>query len=257
MVSEQTVSLLERKTNFRETTMSGMSSKTKVVLILTAVMILASGVIAFAMMSSGMMGGGSMMTTTGGFGMMDGTAGGPIVGTDGTAYLASMMPSATPGSTPTSNSFLSHMMAISSTGQTLKLSVSGIMSKPVFANGITFDGITGNFMMATVSLPNLSNYSMMHNYATSTTGHSVLYWMQRPFTTSSMPVAVAMDGAYASQPVIANNMIYVTTTNNGNAMMQGNNVFHNTFPSYSTTSSTSYLHVFRMDGTLVSKTQLQ
>ncbi len=238
--------------------MSSLSSKTKVVFILTAVMILASGVIAFAMMTSGgMMGGGSMMTTTGGFGMMDGIAGGPIVGTDGTAYLTSMMPSATPGTTPTSTSFLSHMMSISPTGQTLKLSVNGMMSRPIFTNGITVDGITGNFMMATVSLPSLNNYSMMHNYATSTTGHSVLYWMHRPFTTSSMPVAVAMDGAYASQPVIANNMIYVTTTNNGSAMLQGDNVFHNTFPSYTASNTTSYLHVFKMDGTLVSKTQLQ
>ncbi len=238
--------------------MSSVNSKTKVVFILTAVMILASGVIAFAMMTSGgMMGGGSMMTTTGGFGMMDGTAGGPIVGADGTAYLTSMMPSATPGTTPTSSSFVSHMMSISPTGQTMKLSVNGMMSKPVIANGITFDGVTGNFMMATVSLPSLNNYSMMHNYATSTTGESVLYWMQRPFTLSSMPVAVVMDGAYASQPVITNNMIYVTTTNNGSAMMQGNNVFHNTFPNYTTTSTTSYLHVFKMDGTLVSKTRLQ
>ena len=226
--------------------MRGMSSKTKVIFILTAAMVLASTVIVFAMMTGGgMMGGGSMMTATGGFGMMDGIAGGPNVGTDGTAYLTSMMPSATPGTYPTSNSFVSHMMSISSTGQTLKLSVNGIMSKPILVNGITFDGKTGNFMMATVSLPSLSNYSMMHNYGTSTTGQSVLYWMERPLTATSMPVAVAMDGAYASQPVIANNMIYVTTTNSGNAMMQGNNVFHNTFPSYTTSNTTSYLHVFR------------
>ncbi len=237
--------------------MKGFFSKTKVVLILAAVMIFASAVSPFAMMSGGgMMGSGTMMTSTGGFGMMDGIAGGPMVTTDVTAYLASMMPSATPGTYPTSSSFASHMMAISSTGQKLNLSVSGMMSKPAFVNGITVNGVTGNYMMATVSLPKMSDYSMMHNYST-TTSQSVLYWMQRPFTTSSVPKAVVMDGSYASQPVIANNMIYVTTTNNGYAMMQGNDVFGTTFPNYTSSSSATYMYVFSMAGTLVSKTQIQ
>lgn len=236
--------------------MKGTISKKKVVIILAAVMIFASAISSFAMMSSGgMMTGGSMMTTYGGFGMMGGTAGGPLVAADGSAYLTSMMPSATPGTSPTSSSFVSHMMAISPTGQTMKLSVSGMMSKPVFAKA-NINGIIGYYAMATVSLPSLSDYSIMHNYGT-TTGISVLYWMQSPFTKSSVPMAVTMDGIYASQPVIAGNMVYVTTTNNGSAMMQGVDVFNDTFPNYTATSTTSYLYVFGMDGTLVSKTLLQ
>lgn len=241
--------------------MKGTMSKKRIVFILAAVMIFASAVSAFAMMSGGgMMSGGSMMTASGGFGMMDGIAGGPLVGNDGTTYLGSMMPTATPGTYPTTSSFNSNMMAISPAGQMLKLSVNGMMSKPVFAGNITVNGISGNYMIATVSLPTLSNYSMMHNYGT-TTGESVLYWMKSPFTTSSVPMAIAMDGMYASQPIIASvngvNMIYVTTTNNGSAMMQGNNVFSKTFPSYTAASSSSYLYVFQMNGTLVSKTQIQ
>jgi hypothetical protein len=211
--------------------------------------------------SGGMMGGGvvggNMMVSTGGFGMMGGTAGAPIVGSDGTAYVTSMMPSVTPGTNPTATSFVSNMMAVSTSGQTIKLSINGIMSKPVSASGITVNGTTGNFVMSTVSLPNVSDYSIMHDYST-TAGKSVLFWMQTPFTSSSVPVAIQMDGRYASQPVIANNMIYVTTTNNGYAMMQGIDVFGTTFPNYTASSTAkAYMYIFQMDGTLVSKTQLQ
>ncbi len=237
--------------------MKGTISKTKIVFILATAMILAYAVSPSAMMSSGGMGGGSMMTSAGGFGMMGGMAGAPLVAPSGTAFFTSMMPSASPGTYPTSSSFVSHMSTVvPSSGQILNLSVSGVMSKPVFANGITVNGILGSYMISTVSLPNMSDYSVMHNYGTMT-GQSVLFWMLRPFTTSSVLMAVSMDGSYASQPVIANNMIYITTTNNGSAMMQGNDVFNNTFPNYTASSSTSYLYVFNMDGTLVSKTQLQ
>jgi hypothetical protein len=277
--------------------MRGIFGKTKVVLILAAVMILAFAVSPFAMMTTGtgmmsggtmtggtttggtvtgtgMMGGGGgtatgggmmgggmvggrMMISSGGFGMMGGTAGAPIVGSDGTAYVTSMLPSVTPGTYPTSSSFVSNMMAVSTSGQTLKLSVNGVMSKPVFADGITVNGTTGNYVMSTVSLPNTSDYSIIHDYSTAA-GQSVLFWMQTPFAASSVPLAVKMDGRYASEPVIANNMIYVTTTNNGYAMMQGIDVFGTTFPNYTASNTAkSYMYIFRMDGTLVSKTQLQ
>ncbi len=255
--------------------MKGIVSKTKIAVILTTLMVFAFTSSSFAMMTggggmtgggtgtgTGMMGGGgvvggSMMVSAGGFGMMGGAAGAPIVGPDGTAYITSMMPSVTPGTHPTSNSFVSNMMAVTTSGQTIKLSINGIMSKPVSANGITVNGSTGDFVMSTVSLPNMSDYSIMHDYS-SAAGQSVLFWMQTPFTSSSVPVAVKMDGRYASQPVIANNMIYVTTTNNGYAMMQGIDVFGTTFPNYTAGSAAkSYMYIFHMDGTLVSKTQLQ
>jgi hypothetical protein len=257
--------------------MKEMISKTRIAVILATLMVFTFTATSFAMMTvgGGMMGGGTggtgtgigmmgggvlggrMMVSTGGFGMMGGTAGAPIVGADGSAYITSMLPSVNTGTNPTSTSFVSNMMEVSTSGQTLKLSVNGIMSKPVSANGITVNGTTGNFVMSTVSLPNMSNYSIMHDYST-VAGKSVLFWMQTPFTSSSVPVAVQMDGRYASQPVIANNMIYVTTTNNGYAMMQGIDVFGTTFPNYTAgTTAKSYMYIFQMDGTLVSKTQLQ
>jgi hypothetical protein len=53
-------------------------------------------------------------------------------------------------------------------------------------------------------------------------------------------------------------MVYVTTSNNGSAMMQGNDVFNNMFPNYTAGSTAkSYLYMFQMNGTLVSKTPLQ
>jgi hypothetical protein len=214
-------------------------------------MLFASAVGSFAMMSGGgggMMGGGSMMTNAGGFGMMNGMAGAPVVDADGAAYITSMVPSATPGTSPTSSSFGSHMIALTTSGQTLKMSVSGLMSKPV---------INGNVMVSTVSLPKMSDYSIMANAGT-TTQQSVVFWLQLPMTLSSVPTAVKMDGRYASDPVIKNNMVYVTTTNFGYAMMMGNDVYSSTYPdmTFSSTSK-SYLYIFNMTGTLVSKTLLQ
>ena len=236
-----------------------MLRKGKIVFILTVVTILASAAVGSAAMVTpyGMMGGGSMMTSSGGFGMMNGMAGEPMVGSDGTAYIVTMMPSATPGTTPTTGSFESNMIAVTTSGQTVKMSVGGLMSKPVFANGIMFNGVTGDYMIATVSLPTMSDYSVMAVDGVNT-NHSVVFWMQTPVSTSSVPMAIAMDGRYASHPMIANNQIYIMTTNNGNAMMEGTNVFSKTFPTYMSASTPiTYLYVFKMDGTLVLRTQIQ
>ena len=128
------------------------------------------------------------------------------------------------------------------------MAVSGLMSKPV---------INGSVMVSTVSLPNMSDYSIMANAGT-TTQQSVVFWLQLPMTLSSVPTAVKMDGRYASAPVIKNNMVYVTTTNFGYGMMQGNDVYNNTYPNMTfNNTSKSYLYIFNMDGTLVSKTLLQ
>lgn len=218
-------------------------NKTKVVLLLATVMMLASAVGSFAMM-----GGGGMMTTTGGFGMMGGMAGTPVVDADGTAYVTSMLPSATPGTVPSAHSFVSRIIAVTTSGETLKMSVNGLMSRPV---------IDDNVLISTVSLPKMSDYSIMADEGT-TTQQSVIFWLDLPMTLSSVPTAVKMDGRFASSPVIANNRIYVTTTNFGNGMMQGSDVFSNMFPHYTASSTAkSYLYIFNMDGSLVSKTLLQ
>ena len=229
--------------------MKKIINKTKVVLLLVTVMMLISAAGSFAMMGGGGgMGGGGMMNNAGGFGMMDGMAGTPVVDADGTAYIISMLPSATPGTVPSAHSFVSNIIAVTTSGQTVKMSVNGLMSRPV---------IDGNVLISTVSLPNMSDYSIMGNEGT-TAQQSSIFWLQLPMTSSSVPTAVKMDGRFASSPVVANNMIYVTTTNFGNGMMQGNNVFGNMFPNYTPSStSKSYLYIFNMDGSLVSKTTLQ
>ena len=228
--------------------MKKIISKTKFVLLLVTVMMLISEAGSFAMMGGGGMGGGGMMNNAGGFGMMDGMAGTPVVDADGTAYIISMLPSATPGTVPSARSFVSNLIAVTTSGQTLKMSVSGLMSRPV---------IDGDVLISTVSLPDMSDYSIMGNEGI-TTQQSSIFWLQLPMTSSSVPTAVKMDGRFASSPVIANNMIYVTTTNFGNGMMQGNDVFGNMFPNYTPGSkSKSYLYIFNMDGSLVSKTVLQ
>ncbi|MDA8240844.1 MAG: hypothetical protein M0Z67_10805 [Nitrospiraceae bacterium] len=66
----------------------------KIIPILTMVVVLALVGIAGAVMGGSMMGGGFAMTNTGGFGMMNGMAGAPVVGDDGTAYLVSYNPTA-------------------------------------------------------------------------------------------------------------------------------------------------------------------
>jgi len=234
--------------------MKKMISKTKGIILLATVMILISATGSFAMMGDqcggcGMTaGGGGMMTKAGGFGMMNGLAGVPVVDTEGTAYIVSMTPSTTPGNKPKWKSFMSHILAVSPSGQILDLTLDGLISRPI---------ISENTLIATASLPNMGNYSIITNYGT-TTAQSVLFFLQLPLSSSSVPDAVQMDGRYASVPVIANNQIYVTTTNFGYGMMMGNDVFNDTFPNYHVRNTDhAYLYVFTMDGTLVSKTVLQ
>ncbi|HEY6000599.1 MAG TPA: hypothetical protein VI078_15035 [bacterium] len=193
-------------------------------------------------------GRGGMMTGAGGFGMMSGAAGKPVVGPDGTAYLVSAVPSATPGSTPRWSSFQSHLLAVSPAGGILKLTLDGLVSSPVLSD---------TDLIATASLPNTANYVIKANDG-NTAAQSVIFWLPVPLSSSSVPQAVLMDGRYASQPVIANNQVYVTTSNFGFGMMQGNDVFNNTFPNFTVANTAkAYLYVFAIDGTLVSRTVLQ
>lgn len=191
-----------------------------------------------------------MMGNSGGFGMMNGMTGAPAVGDDGTAYLVSYAPTANPGTVPTSNSFQSTILAYGPDGAASTLSLKGIVSRPV---------VVGNVLVATASLPDFSNYSLFGNYGTNAiAGQSVLYIATAPFTSSAVPSAISMDGSFASAPVIANNHVYVTTSDWGNAMMS--NMYNWMYGNYNfnaSGSSKTYLYIFNFDGSLASKIIVQ
>jgi len=109
----------------------------------------------------------------------------------------------------------------------------------------------------TASLPDFSNYMMYGNYGDK---QSVLYAISLPLSESSVPKAIAMDGRYASAPVIVNNLVYVTTTDFGNAMV-GRDTFqmfgNGNFDFDSDGLGKTYLYIFNTDGTLVSKIEVQ
>ena len=228
----------------------------KIIPVLTIVAVLAFFGSAGAVMGGSMMGGGFAMTNTGGFGMMNGMAGAPVVGDDGTAYLISFNPSANPGATPTSNSFESTITAVTpSSGAVSSITLNGIASRPV---------VEGNVLAATASLPDFSNFNMFENLGSaSPSGQSVLYVVSLPLNASQKPVGVSLDGRFASIPVIASNAIYVVTSDFGNGMMTGSgtfNMFNAMFPNYNFNNAGtahSYLYIIGFDGHLVNKITLQ
>ncbi len=192
-----------------------------------------------------MMGGGMMgLTNSGGFGMMNGMAGSPVVGDDGTAYIVGFNSTAPANTLPGSNVFQSTISAVTPSGVIETLTLNGMVSRPV---------IYVNFLVATASLPDLTNYWVVDNFGTSSPSvQSVLYIVSLPMTDSTVPVAVTLDGKFASVPVIANNSIYVVTSDFGNAMMNGNNTFNMMYGNYnfnSTGSAKSYLYIISFDGT--------
>jgi hypothetical protein len=247
------VTNVNKKIDFLEVTMKRI--------FLTGILV---GVLAFAgisgavMMGPGtggtgtMMGGGIGMTNTGGFGMMNGMAGAPVVGSDGTAYLMSYNPSANPGTLPGSNSFESTITAITPSGAVNSITLKGIVSRPV---------INGNVLVATTSLPDMSNFDVFGNLGTTTpAGQSMAYVVYLPLTSSSVPAAVSLDGRFASTPVIANNNVYIVTSDFGGAMMNGNNTFNMMFGSYNFNAAgnaKSYMYIVDFDGNLVNKITLQ
>jgi hypothetical protein len=224
------------------------------VLSFAAVIVMAFAARSEAMMDGGMMGGGYMgfaMTNNGGFGMMNGMAGTPVVGDDGTAYLVSYTPpttAQTAGTAPTSQSFQSSLMAFSPNGGTpVTLTFNGILSRPVVA----FDG---SYLVATASLPNFAQYNFIDSNYTS--GQSVLYAVQLPLSATSTPIAIALEGDYASVPVIQNNMVYVTTTDFGNAMM-GSGTFSMFNYDFSTSAAHSYLYIYNLNNGQLTTYQIQ
>ena len=200
--------------------------------------------------NQGMMGGSAMMTNTGGFGMMNGMAGKPVVADDGTAYLVSFNHMSTSTKKLDSNSFESRMLAVTPSGQITSFTMNGIASAPVISN---------NTLFATASLPDMNDFQMMGNYGTGqSSSQSFLYSAALPFTTTTTANAVSLDGRFASIPVIANNKIYVVTSDFGNAVM-GNNMF-SSFKNFNFNKSgeaKSYLYIFNLDLTLVSKTEIK
>jgi hypothetical protein len=220
------------------------------VLSFAAVIVMAFAARSEAMMGGGMMGGGFAMTNNGGFGMMNGLAGQPVVGSDGTAYLISYTPTSTTpttGTAPTNQSFQSSLMAFSPNGGTpVTLTFNGILSRPVVA----FDD---SYLVATASLPDFTQFNVAGPYMS---GQSVLYAVQLPLTASSKPVAVTFNGEFASVPVIQNNMVYVTTTDFGNAMM-GSGTFSMFNYDFSTSAAHSYLYIYNLNNGQLTTYQIQ
>jgi len=195
---------------------------------------------------------GSMMTNGGSFGMMNGMAGSPVVGADGTAYLVSYVPTSSASQVPASNSFESKLIAVTPAGIISSMTVNGIVSRPV---------VLGNNLFATASLPNFNDYTMFGSSGSnSLNNQSVCYLVQLPLTGSVKPIAVAMDGSYASVPVIDSerNRIIVTTTDFGNSMMSGSNTYNTMYGSYAANTATAktYMYMINFDGTFT-KTTIQ
>lgn len=209
-----------------------------------------AGLTEAAMMGYG--NGPFMSSTKGSFGMMNGMAGAPVVGDDGTAYIVTYDTTANPGTTPTSNIFQSRVMAIDLAGNMQTITLNGIVSRPVIADG---------YLFASSSMSNMADYMLSGDFRTNQgNGESVVYGMPLNFTAATKPVAMAIDGDFASVPVIVNNRLYVMGSDFGNAMMTGSNTFNIMYGSYNFNNNgnaKTYMYIFNLDGTLVSKTLIQ
>jgi len=188
---------------------------------------------------------GPAMTNGGTFGMMNGMAGAPVLGPDGTAYLASYVPAFIPGPVPSNNSFQSRIVAVTPAGAVSSLTVSGIVSRPV---------VSGNLLVASASLPDFSDYTVWTSFGSnSPSAQSVVYLVSLPFSTAAKPVAVSVDGSFASTPVIdaARNRILVTTTDFGYGMMSGSSTYNAMYGNYSfnATTAKTYMYILNFDGT--------
>lgn len=180
------------------------------------------------------------MGSTDNYGMMNGLSGSPVVGGDGTAYLITYQTSSTSGTG--GSVFKSTLSAVTLSGQKTSITLTGIVSRPVLSSD-------SSLLFATTSMPDTGQYSMMGNFSTSGTSLSTLYVVQLPLTQNSKLIAVSLAGSYASAPVIANNKIYVSTTDFGGSMM-GSGVVANP------QQGSSYLYIINFDGTIASKTQI-
>ncbi|MHB8883235.1 MAG: hypothetical protein ACYC69_17220 [Thermodesulfovibrionales bacterium] len=215
-----------------------------------------AGLTEAAMMGGGMMGGGTngpfATGTNGSFGMMNGMSASPVVGDDGTAYVVAYDTTATPGTAPASNVFQSRIMAIGLNGSMRTITLNGIVSRPTVASG---------YLFASASMSNMADFMLVgdqRNYQGN--GQSVVYAMPLDFTSSTQPLAVAIDGEFASVPVIAHDHLYIMGSDFGNAMMTGSDTFTMMYGNYNFNSNgnaKTYMYIFNLDGSLVSKTLIQ
>ncbi|MBF0338677.1 MAG: hypothetical protein HQL05_12710 [Nitrospirae bacterium] len=185
------------------------------------------------------MGGGTGMGGSDNFGMMNGMSASAVVGGDGTAYLVTYRTGAASGMG--SGTFESTLTAITSAGQKSSVKLTGYVSRPVLSPD-------GGLLVASTSMPDMSQYNMMGYYNTSGTSKSTVYAVQLPLTQDSKPLAISLDGNFASVPVFAGDKIYVTTTDFGGSMMGGGY----TNPQ----QGKSYLYIINLDGTIASKVEI-
>lgn len=188
---------------------------------------------------------GPAMTNGGTFGMMNGMAGSPVVGADGTAYLVTYVPGSNPGAVPSNASFQSKVVAVTSAGAVSSMTLSGIVSRPA---------VSGNLLIASASLPDFNDYTMFGSYGSNApSGQSVVYILSLPFSASARPVAVSVDGSFVSAPVIdaSRNRVLVTTTDFGYGMMSGSSTYNTMYGNYNPNAATakSYLYSINFDGT--------
>lgn len=188
---------------------------------------------------------GPAMTNGGTFGMMNGMAGSPVVGADGTAYLVTYVRGSSPGAVPSNASFQSTIIAVTPAGAVSSMIVSGIVSRPA---------VSGNLLIASASLPDFNDYTMMGSFGSnSPSGQSVVYLLSLPFSASARPVAVSVDGSFVSTPVIdaPHNRVFVTTTDFGYGMMSGSSTYNAMYGNYNVNAATakSYLYSINFDGT--------
>jgi hypothetical protein len=196
-----------------------------------------------SMMGPGM--AGPAITNGGSFGMMNGMAGAPVLGGDGTAYLVTYVPATVPGPLPSKNSFQSKIIAVTPAGAISSLTVSGIASRPV---------VSGNLLVASASLPDFGDYVLSGNFGSNPPAEqSTVYIVSLPFSASAKPVAVSLDGAFASVPVIdaARSLIWVTTTDYGNGMMSGSSTYTTMYGNYNFNAAApkTYMYILKFDGT--------
>ncbi|MBF0559826.1 MAG: hypothetical protein HQL08_13720 [Nitrospirae bacterium] len=163
------------------------------------------------------------------FNMTSGMTNTPVVASNGTAYVVSYGGTATnsTSSRTYSYSYESTISAITTAGNSTSVTLEGIVSTPV---------VSGSTMVLTSSL---SGYMMDFNSGSSNS-QLTLYILSLPFTSSSTPVSVSLDGDFASAPVISGSHIYVTTTDVG-----------------FTSANASYLYILNFDGSQVAKVAIQ
>ncbi|MBF0537863.1 MAG: hypothetical protein HQL03_06370 [Nitrospirae bacterium] len=184
-------------------------------------------------------GGGMGMGSSDNFGMTNGMSASPVVGGDGTAYLVTYTTGATSGTG--SGTFTSTLTALTAAGQRSSITLTGFVSRPVLSPD-------GGLLVASTSMPDMTQYNMAGNYNTSATSKSTVYEVQLPMTQNSKPIAVSLDGNFASVPVFANGKIYVTTTDFGGSMMGST--------STNPQQGKSYMYIINLNGTIASKIEI-